>query len=164
MPLETAAAGDWFLSFVARVEREYPSRVVPLLAAAAASAGDDATVRACDEACVRALLLRLQFAAQVAASKARAPDARLREAARAGDAAALHARIVYPEVEQAVIARARGHADGFAKRRRLAEGQAGRLGEALAAVYRDWLIPLSREVQVAWLLAHAARVGRQRPA
>jgi chorismate mutase len=145
----------WISGFVPRVERDYLERVLPMIAQQDAPVAELSTVRWCDEACVRALLLRLDFAVRVAELKIKGGGVRLRKPAAAGDAAALRALITYPSVEQAVIARARGCAAEYAAGNRLSAEQSGRLAVAMEAVYRDWLIPLSRDVQVVWLIAQA---------
>jgi chorismate mutase len=160
--LEHAAPGPAFVVlFARRLEQDYGACVLPALArvgASAASAGSG--VRACDAACIKALLLRLRFAVRVAESKIGNPGAELRIAAAAGEAGSLKRLITYPAVEQAVIARASGHAADFARRHHLPQDVADRLVAAVAGLYRDWLIPFSCDVQVAWLTAHAGRFAR----
>lgn len=156
--LEAVSPGPgWVAEFVPRVEQDYLERVLPVIEQPDAPVAEPAAIRACDEVCIKALLLRLRFAVRVAESKINGPDAPLRAAAISGDAAGLNRCITHAAVEQAVMDRVRGYANDFARRRHLSGDLAERLASALVLVYRDWLIPLSRDVQVAWLIAQARR-------
>jgi hypothetical protein len=104
------------------------------------------------EACMRSLLERLRMVLRVAATKVDAADERLRAAVRAGDAAMLDRLITYPMVEAAVIGRVQSRAVAFAREQALPAVAADRLVAALGAIYGEWLIPFSRELQVEWLL------------
>lgn len=154
--LEDVSPGPALVAeFVPLLEQGYRECVLPALTQTGITFVTAATVQACDVACLHALLLRLRFAVLVAESKIKAADVRLRTAAAAGDTAGLNDLITYPIVERAVIERARGHVAEFARHQHLPPGQTAALSSAVAAVYRDWILPLSRDVQVSWLIAHA---------
>ena len=107
--------------------------------------GDRAACLAADVACLNALARRLALSVHVATRKREAiPDA-LREAVRSGDPARVEAAITNAAVEADVLAR-------VDKRARKNDPPAGTPGQ-IAALYADWLIPLSRKIQVHGLLA-----------
>jgi chorismate mutase len=162
--LEAETPGPALIAdFEGRVERDYRTRVLPALVLPDMPNASAADVRTCDTACIRAVLLRLRFAVHVAESKFEAPDARLLAAAAAGDAAQLDATITYPAVEQAVVNRVAGYVADYARRHHLEPACAERLSGAVTALYRTWLIPLSRDVQVAWLIAAASPIPSGHP-
>lgn len=123
------------------------SYVQVLLPALCAPGADDdrAACLAADAACLNALARRLALSVHVATRKREAiPDA-LQAAIRTGDPARVEAAITNAAVEADVLARV----DQRARKNGPAAGTAARI----VALYADWLIPLSRKIQVHGLLA-----------
>lgn len=105
-----------------------------------------------DVNCLQALSKRVHYGKFVAESKYQQDAARFADAMRVGDRARLLAAVTDGAVEEAVLSRV-GHK---------ARAYAGELGPragrgvdvaALTDVYRRWIIPLNKEVQVEYLLA-----------
>ncbi len=140
-------------AFHTQIESGFTSRVLPLLVPpTAAPATDDGALRAADADALAAIAFRLGLSLQVAACKLDGRDTRLRAAAEAGDAAAIESLITYPSVEQLVLLRVRSRAAEYVRTHNLPPALASRLPDALDAAYHDWLIPLSRAIQAAWLI------------
>ncbi len=87
---------------------------------------------------------RIALGEAVAMAKLAAQPGRFAEAIRRGDAAALRAAVTFPDVEEQVYARA--------ARQVAALGSPGRAEDA-AALFREVVVPLTKELQVAALLA-----------
>ncbi len=125
-----------------------PFYVRVLLAGLCAPGGGDAERNACiaaDTACLNSLARRLALSIHVATRKREAlPDA-LQAALRSGAPARVEAAITNLAVEADVIARVE-------KRARKNDAPAETL-HRLSALYADWIIPLSRKIQVHGLLA-----------
>ncbi len=119
-----------------------------LLLPALCEAGRDESGAAClsaDAACLDALARRLALSVHVATRKREAiPDALL-AALRTGIPTRVEAAITNPAVEEEVLARVRARAAAQAPRPDLP----GRV----ATLYAEWIIPLSRKIQVHGLLA-----------
>jgi len=163
-PPPGAAFPPGLAAFYARIEAGYTGRVLPLLvpcAGAADPAGEDAARVAADAAALSALAVRLGLSLQVASCKFDGRDARLREAASAGDAARVEELITYPSVEQLVLLRVRSRASDYARSHNLPPALASRLPQTLDAIYSDWLIPLSRAIQAAWMVGAAQEEARE---
>lgn len=145
-------------SFHEEVVCGYMERVLPLLASfVAESSGAVDALHTADNAALQAISTRLGLSLQVAACKLEGRDARLRDASEAGDLVALETLITYPSVEQLVLLRVRSRAADYVRTHTVAPELASRLPEALNTVYVTWLIPLSRAIQAAWLVAAARR-------
>lgn len=122
----------------------YLELVLPRLCEPSGAAGP--APFAADTACLDALARRLSLSVHVATRKREAVPPELHAALATRDPAQVEAAITFPAVEAEVLARVRARAAG-----------AGRpdLPERIAGVYADWLIPLSRKIQVHGLLAGA---------
>lgn len=119
-------------------------------------AGDDAqygSSAVCDVACLQALSRRIHFGKFVAEGKRQREPRRFAQLLAARDDDALLAAITHREVEEAVLTRVCRKADGY-----LAELRQDGMGylpaaATLAAIYRDFIIPLNKQVQIAYLRA-----------
>ncbi len=96
-----------------------------------------------DAACLDALARRLSLSVHVATRKREAVPPQLQAALASRDPAQVEAAITFPAVEEEVLARVRARAAGVGR---------PDLPERIAGVYADWLIPLSRKIQVHGLL------------
>ncbi len=147
--LETLAgqyAGSTTLA--GRVHLLRTSYLQTLLSALCAPGNDDAERNICltaDVACLNSLARRLALSIHVATRKREAlPDA-LQTALHTGDPALVEQAITNPSVETDVVARV--------KRRAQKIGAPEETIRQLALLYADWIIPLSRKIQVHGLLA-----------
>jgi chorismate mutase len=143
------------VNFNSRLRQAYEQEVIPRLCAP----GDDnqyGSSAVCDVACLQSLSRRVHFGKFVAESKRRQAPARFAALLREGDEAALMAAITHPEVEEEVAERVGRKAATY-----LAELRQGGTGPVPAAgtlveIYRRIVIPLNKEVQVAYLRATAS--------
>lgn len=122
----------------------YIRRLLPALC----KPGRDEDRSAClsaDGACLDALARRLAQSVHVAARKREAlPDA-LQSAIRTRDPERVEQAITHPAVEEEVLARVRARA--------AEQAPDSDTPARIAALYAEWVIPLSRKIQVAGLLA-----------
>lgn len=121
------------------LRRFYLTTVVPYIA----SPGDDDEPRQAlhaDTDAIAALARRFRFATRVIARKRVELAPELRAAAATGDPAKVEAALLNAEVELRVLARA----EAFAER----EGFGPSLTRHIAALYKDYLLPISRLIQV----------------
>ncbi len=107
--------------------------------------GERSPCMAADTACLDALVRRLALSVHVATHKRNAIPETLHTAIQSGEAAQVEEAITHPAVEVEVLARIRTRA--------LAEGATEPTPNQIAALYEDWIIPLSRKIQVHGLLA-----------
>lgn len=141
----------------------YRSRVVPAMC----EVGDDGnhgSTAVQDVACLQAMGTRIYYGLVCAESKFLSERGRATELIRAGDREGLMEFITVPEIEvqnvQRVILKARTFGQD------IPAGEAGQLApevsegtkrkvdpEYIGAVFRDFLIPLTKEVQVEYLMA-----------
>ncbi len=127
-----------------RLRRFYLTTVVPYIAAP----GDDADPRQAlhaDTDAIAALARRFRFATKVIARKRVELAPELRAAAATGDPAKVEAALLNAEVEGRVLARA----EALAER----EGFSPQLARHVVALYKDYLLPISRLIQVYDILA-----------
>ncbi len=146
MPADASATDD---RLQARLRAEYAQQVAVVFVTPA-PAGATAVREAADRAVLAAIRRRLELALQIAAAKAAGAMPRVRDLAAAQDPAALEAAITQPDVEEQVIARAADTARGLP-----ATDLPANFPQTVATLYRDWIIPLARRVQVEALLAQA---------
>lgn len=137
-----------------RLLASYRERVVVPLC----EAGDDAqygSSAVCDVACLQILSRRIHFGKFVAEGKRQREPQRFAQLLGSRDDDALLAAITHREVEEAVLARVRRKAAGYLDE--LRQDGMGSLpaAETLVAIYRDFIIPLNKQVQVAYLRATA---------
>ena len=120
-----------------------PFYVQILLAALCAPGGGDGERNACiaaDTACLNSLARRLALSIHVATRKREALPEALRAALHSGDPAHVEAAITNLAVETDVIARV--------EKRARKNGAAPETLRQLADLYANWIIPLSRKIQV----------------
>lgn len=98
-----------------------------------------------DGACLDALARRLALSVHVATRKREALPEALQTALGTGDPGRVEEAITYPSVEAEVIARV--------KARAAARTADPTIPDRIARLYADWIIPLSRKIQVHGLLA-----------
>ena len=121
------------------LRRFYLTTVVPYLALP----GDDPEPREAlhaDTDAIAALARRFRFAARVIARKRVEQAPALRAAAETGDPAKVEAALLNEAVEQRVLERAQTYA--------LREGLTEQHAKQLSWLYRDYLLPVSRLIQV----------------
>ena len=108
-----------------------------------------------DVAALQALSKRIHYGKFVAEAKYRASPAAYAALAAARDEAGIMAALTDAAVEAAVVARVRAKAAAFSADVGAGPGEPPTLKvdpDAVAAVYRDWVLPLTKEVQVEYLL------------
>lgn len=128
----------------------YVQIILPALCESGADA-DRAGCLAADTACLNALARRLSLSIHVATRKREALPATLQAALRTEDPVQVEQAITNPAVEAEVLSRVEKRARASAPRPEIP----GRL----VALYTDWLIPLSRKIQVRGLLAGSGPGG-----
>lgn len=136
----------------ADLRQAYEAAIVPAVCAA----GDDGqygSAAVCDVACLQALSRRIHYGKFVAESKRRQEPARLTALAVSGSDDALLPAITHAEVEQAVLERVRQKATAHVAELRRSGATAVPDPEQIVAVYAQWVIPLNKRVQVAYLRA-----------
>lgn len=122
----------------------YVETLMPALCEAGSDEGQPSFLAA-DAACLDALARRLALSVHVATRKREAIPEALRAAVLTGNPRRVEAAITNPAVEAEVLARVLQRARHGAPR---AETPA-----QVAALYAEWIIPLSRKIQVHGLLA-----------
>lgn len=140
----------------------YLSSVLPSLT----RPGDDGNLGSAavaDVAALQALSKRIHYGAFVAEAKYRASPALYAGLAAARDADGIMTALTDGAVEARVVARVRAKAATFgADVESDGTATAGAVKvdpDAVAAVYRDWVLPLTKEVQVEYLLERPAYDG-----
>ena len=136
-----------------RVQLLRPAYVQTLLPALCAPGEDDdrAGCLAADTACLNALARRLALSIHVATRKREAIPEALQAAIRSGDPIRVEQAITNAAIEADVLARVE-------KRARKNDPPPG-TSERIVALYADWLIPLSRKIQVHGLLSNPPKPG-----
>lgn len=128
--------------------------------------GQHGSAAVADVACLQALSRRVHFGKFVAESKLGEPGAQPAFAAlaAAGDVRGLHAKLENVAVEDAVVRRAMLKAVTFGQDALSGLDAGFKVDPRLvAAVYRNMIIPLTKQVQVTYLLAklgHADKVPK----
>ncbi|HRX06918.1 MAG TPA: hypothetical protein P5306_07490, partial [Kiritimatiellia bacterium] len=132
-----------------RVRVLRPAFLLGMLPGLCAGAPDNgpAPCLAADAACLDALARRLALSVHVATRKREAVPEGLQTALKTRDPARIEAAITHAGVESDVLSRVRARAGE-------ASPDPG-LPDRIAQLYADWIIPLSRKIQVHGLLADA---------
>lgn len=135
----------------ADIKQTYIDDIVPLVCAP----GDDGNYGSsavCDVSALQTLSRRIHYGKFVAESKYQQAPELFDAAIRAGDEDKLHAIITKPEVEEAVLARVHDKASTYT--RELATAPYGHCvkAETIVEIYRRWVIPMNKRVQVQYLL------------
>ncbi len=139
----------------ARIRTVYEREIVPHIC----RPGDDnqyGSSSMCDVTCLQALSKRIHYGKFVAESKFRADPADYRALRAAGDTAGLMERITDPEVEAGVLDRVALKAETYC-RELTGEGGDPKIDPRIVVdIYRRWIIPLNKDVQVAYLMETAS--------
>ena len=134
--------------FATRVQAEYAHVVSEKILSRKACADSESACQEADLAVVDAVCRRVRVALEIARAKAAGQTPHFQSLVAARDAAGLEQAITQPAVEEQVIARAR-----TAARELCNPALATDFPDLIAGIYRDWIIPLARRVQVETLLA-----------
>jgi len=129
----------------------YRDAVVPLIC----EEGDDeqyGSSSVCDVACLQSLSQRVHYGKFVAESKRRARPAIFDGLVRARDGAGLMQAITDAAVERAVLERVRKKATTYTRELNAASSGHVPEPEQIVEIYRRWLMPMNKQVQVAYLL------------
>jgi chorismate mutase len=120
----------------------------------------------CDLACLQALSRRIHFGKFVAESKFRSEKERFTRLIQAGDVSGIEAAITNAAVEKAVLERLRLKARtyGTDPTEAIGTGQGKINEEAVVKIYRDFVIPLTKEVEVEYLMARLDASGTSKTA
>ncbi len=118
--------------------------LLPILCDPGRDTGQPACLSA-DGACLDALARRLSLSVHVATRKREALPEILQTAILAGDPAQVERVITNAAVEEEVLARVRAHA--------LQRAVQADTPDRIARLYADWIIPVSRKIQVHGLLS-----------
>ncbi len=135
--------------FLPSAEAKYTTLALPLICSE--SAPENGAVIELDCNCIWAIMLRMRTSVRVAVTKYRLGIGGLREAINAGDAEAIRQAITIPSVEETVLDRILLTATNFVHGNATPELPLSHFPDAVAHVYRDWVIPMSCDVQVRWL-------------
>ncbi len=134
----------------------YETRIIPLICAP----GDDeqyGSAAVCDVACLQAVSKRIHYGKFVAESKYRAPGAALIDALQRKNRHLIMDAITDGQVERAVLRRVAAKAQCYTAE--LNQGTAAPTisADVILRIYRDWIIPLNKQVQVDYLLHRTAQ-------
>jgi len=136
----------------AQVREIYETRMVPLVC----EPGDDGqwgSSAVNDVNLLQAISKRVHYGKFVAEAKRRTQPKRLAALAAAGDEAGILAAVTDVSVETRVVARVRAKAATLAQEFGPRPGRYKVKPAIVAEIYRRWIIPLNKEVQVRYLLA-----------
>ena len=137
----------------------YVDAVLPALAGEEGDDGNLGSAAVADVAALQALSKRIHYGKFVAEAKYRASPSSYASLAAARDEAGIMAALTDAAVEDVVVGRVRAKAAAFGADVVSGCSDNGSAPptlkvdpDAVAAVYRDWVLPLTKEVQVAYLL------------
>ncbi len=132
----------------------YEERIIPFIC----QPGDDSqygSSAVCDVHCLQTLSRRIHYGKFVAECKYRDETDAFLEPLQRGDREALHRLITDERTEQQVLQRVKRKAVSYGGGGKVSPGSEGSLGiepEKVAEVYRQWIIPLTKQVEVLYLL------------
>ncbi|MEI6211209.1 MAG: hypothetical protein WCR06_06240 [bacterium] len=132
------------------IRAEYAQLVARKICTRPAAASETAACEAADAVLLEAVRNRLRVAREIARAKAAGQHPRFCALVEARDAVALESAITQRDVEEQVIARA-----VTAARELPPQDLSITFADTVAGVFRDWLIPLARRIQVEVLLGKA---------
>ena len=135
-------------TLAARIRSEYARAIPEQYLNPDAPVTDAPACEAADRTLLDAVHRRVRVALQVARAKAAGQTPQFRALVATRDVAGLEQAITQPAIEEQVIARALSSA-----RELQISGLPSNFPDRVAAIYRDWIIPLARRVQVETLLA-----------
>lgn len=111
----------------------------------------------CDVACLQALSRRIHFGKFVAESKFRTDTDRFVALIKAKDRAGIDAAITNEQVEKKVLERLRLKAKTYGSDPSIGADGPGKINaDAVVAMYKDHVIPLTKEVEVEYLMQRLA--------
>ncbi len=148
-PATPPPASEELDSLTARVQTEYAEQVAAICPASS-TMNNAAACEAADREVVAAVLRRLHIVLEIARVKADGETPRFRALVATRDAAGIKQAITQPAVEAQVVARAVAAAHELH-----AASLPVDFSDRVAAIYRNWIIPLARSIQVETLLAEA---------
>lgn len=137
----------------APLRRCYEQEMIPFLC----RAGDDSqygSSAVCDVACLQALSRRIHYGMFVAESKFREDPARFSPVIRAGDGASLLRMITHVDVEERVLKRVHTKACTYGQDPGGTSGRRKVEAESVMELYRRWIMPMTKTVEVEYLLHH----------
>ena len=143
-PARPAALDDQPLT--TRIQKEYQRAIAERLLNAPLSANTTGAIEAADRAVVDAVRRRLRVALEIAQAKS-ASQPQLRTLIATRNPTRLEQAITQPAVEKQVITRIRN-----AAREQSATDLPTHFTDRVADLYRDWIIPFARRIQVEALL------------
>jgi chorismate mutase len=135
----------------ARIRGIYEEEIVPYVC----SSGDDkqyGSTSMCDVTCLQALSKRIHYGKFVAESKYRADPEKYRALIDAGNREGLKSEITNTEVEKEVVRRVGRKAETYCRELSEEGGDPKIKPEIIVDIYRRWIIPLNKEVQLAYLI------------
>lgn len=109
----------------------------------------------CDISCLQALSRRIHFGKFVAESKFRSDEEKYTRFIKAGDREAIGEAITNSAVEKTVLDRLRLKAQTYGTDPSIADGTSGPSKinvDAVVSMYKDFVIPLTKEVEVEYLM------------
>lgn len=106
----------------------------------------------CDIACLQALSRRIHYGKFVAESKFRSEEERFTQLIRAEDRQGIADAITKPEVELKVLARLKLKAETYGTDPSVPEANSKINVNAVVSMYKDFVIPLTKEVEVEYLM------------
>lgn len=133
------------------IRRTYEEQIVPLITLP----GDDqqyGSTAVCDVACLQALSRRIHYGKFVAETKYQADPDGFRPLIRAQNHAKLLERITDDAVEKQVLDRVAAKVQRYCAGLDPNDGSVRIEPETAVRIFREWVIPLSKEVQVLYLL------------
>ncbi len=134
-----------------RLRTVYQEEIVPIIC----QPGDDGQYGSsslCDVICLQALSKRVHYGMFVAESKFRTDPQIFAELCQRGDEESLRSAITDSRVERAVLERVRLKAQTYCRELSGGGGDPKIDPALVVAIYRDYIIPLNKDVQVAYLL------------
>jgi len=143
------------INVTGRIRRTYEDDIVPGLCAGDDDDGHYGSSSVADVACLQAIAQRVHYAKFVAESKYDRDREPFNAAIRNGDRDALMRLITVPEVETAVLQRVRLKAETYGQDPGRETSSPAIDAQLVANLYGDFIIPLSKEVEVLYLLERA---------
>ncbi len=135
----------------ATIREVYEQSIVPQICCD----GDDdqyGSAAVCDVACLQSLSKRIHYGKFVAESKFRKSEKSLLSAMQAGDTEALMKAITDDEVESEVLRRVGAKARTYTQEHAPPSTGATVSPDTIVDIYRSWIIPTNKQVQVDYLL------------
>jgi chorismate mutase len=133
------------------IRHAYETGIIPLVC----QDGDDqqyGSSSVCDVQCLPAISRRVHFGKFVAESKYLATPGRFNPVIRARNSETLMDLITDEKIEAEVLDRVERKARTYSRGQEASEGVAGIAPATARRLYRDWIMPLNKKVQVLYLL------------